>query len=61
MTNADHIRQMTDEELAYILVHNPWMLEKSALKWLKEERAETNKAKWIHRSDCGAFMDGNDE
>ena len=36
MTNADYIRKMSDEELASILVHNPWMLEKSALAWLKE-------------------------
>lgn len=40
MTNADHIRKMTDEELAYLLVHNPWMREESALEWLKQERGE---------------------
>lgn len=38
MTNADHIRKMTDEELATLLVHNPWFREESALKWLKKER-----------------------
>lgn len=34
-TNADKIRSMTDEELAYLLVHNPWMREESALDWLE--------------------------
>jgi len=34
-TNADRIRQMSDEELALLLVHNPWMREESALAWLK--------------------------
>ena len=38
MTNADHIRKMTDEELATLLVHTPWFREESALKWLKEEK-----------------------
>ena len=34
-TNADRIRAMSDEELAYLLVHNPWMREESALDWLQ--------------------------
>ena len=34
-SNADRIRAMSDEELADLLVHNPWMREESALKWLK--------------------------
>lgn len=36
-TNADRIRAMSDEGLAHLLVHNPWMTEKSALDWLKQE------------------------
>ena len=36
-TNAYRIRAMSDEELASLLVHNPWMTEKSALDWLKRE------------------------
>lgn len=55
MTNGDRIRQMTDEELARLLVHNPWFREESALKWLKKNRG-TNKTKWIHRSDCGVTL-----
>lgn len=36
-SNADRIRAMSDEELASLLVHNPWMREESALDWLKRE------------------------
>ena len=36
-TQADRIRAMSDEELAALLVHNPWMREESALDWLKQE------------------------
>lgn len=36
-TNADRIRSMSDEELAYLLVHSPFMIEKNALNWLKQE------------------------
>ena len=36
-TNADRIRSMSDEELAELLVHNPWMREETALDWLKQE------------------------
>lgn len=35
VTNADRIRAMSDEELASLLVHSPWMREESALEWLK--------------------------
>lgn len=35
VSNADRIRAMSDEELAKLLVHNPWMREESALDWLK--------------------------
>ena len=37
ITNADRIRAMSDEELAYLLVHSPFMIEKNALNWLKQE------------------------
>lgn len=36
-SNADMIRNMADEELAYLLVHNPWMREETALDWLRQE------------------------
>lgn len=36
-TKADCIRTMTDEDLAYLLVHSPFMTEKNALNWLKQE------------------------
>ena len=37
MTNADRIRAMTDEELAWLLCHNGWFIESHALEWLKQE------------------------
>lgn len=37
ITNADKIRAMSDEELAYLLVHSPFMIEKNALNWLRQE------------------------
>ena len=37
VTNAVRIRSMTDEELAELLVHNPWMREETSLDWLKQE------------------------
>lgn len=41
MTNADKIRDMTDEELAKFLCSNEWghipLSQKGWLKWLKQE------------------------
>ena len=37
ISNADRIRAMSDEELAYLLVHSPFMIEKNALNWLRQE------------------------
>ena len=39
-TNGDRIRAMTDDELAKLLVHNPWMREESAYNWLRKEAEE---------------------
>lgn len=36
-TNADRIRAMTDEELAWLLCHNGWFIESHALDWLKSQ------------------------
>ena len=33
----DVLTLIDNEKLANLLVHNPWMIEKNALKWLKEE------------------------
>ena len=39
-TNADRIRSMSDEELAFYIVNHPkWSDESACLSWLKE-RAE---------------------
>ena len=76
MTNADHIRQMTDEELAELLVHSPWFREESAIKWLKEEKRvianEYRKAmtgyintsdfiKWIESTFCKPCKEKGDD
>ena len=37
-TNADRIRSMTDEELAFYIVNHPmWTDEQACVDWLKEE------------------------
>jgi hypothetical protein len=37
-TNADRIRSMTDEELAFYIVNHPkWTDESAFVNWLKEE------------------------
>ena len=41
MTNADRIRQMSDEELAFYIVNHPmWSDTKACLGWLKQEVTE---------------------
>lgn len=40
-TNADRIRSMTDEELAFYIVNHPkWTDESACVNWLKEEAKE---------------------
>ena len=40
-TNADRIRSMTDEELAFYIVNHPmWTDEFACVNWLKEEAKE---------------------
>ena len=37
LTNADRIRSMTDEELAFYIVNHPmWSDESACIAWLKE-------------------------
>ena len=39
-SNADRIRSMTDEELAFYIVNHPmWTDESACVNWLKEEAA----------------------
>lgn len=41
ITNADRIRSMTDEELAFYIVNHPkWTDESACVSWLKEEASE---------------------
>ncbi len=38
ITNADYIRSMSDEELAFYIINHPkWSGESAYLEWLKEE------------------------
>ena len=38
ITNADRIRAMTDDELAFYIVNHPmWTDESACVNWLKEE------------------------
>lgn len=40
-TNADKLRSMTDEELAFYIVNHPkWTDESACVNWLKEEASE---------------------
>ena len=40
ISNADHIRAMTDEELATWIYMNRWNDIESLLEWLKQESAK---------------------
>ena len=45
MTNADHIRDMTDEELAKLLCCTGWRMieQKECLEWLQQPAGEEDK------------------